>query len=90
MIGQKVKLTKSMAKGTLHKPEAYIAPSGRKDDNFDFYMQMSMFVLLGGDVVGEVIKQGATKETYGVQFNTPFGKDYGYYEYPTHITKCNK
>ena len=79
MIGTRVKLTKSMAKWTLDHPEAYIAPNGQFDDDFDFHMQMPMFVLLGGDVVGEVISHGGIKETYGVQFNTPFGNDYCYY-----------
>ena len=87
MIGTKVKLTKSMAKWYLDHPDAFYAGPGRVDTSYETLMKMSLLVLIGGEVIGTVVSHGSMKNTYGVDFKSPVGQDFAYYEYPANITK---
>lgn len=88
MIGQKVVMTKQMAKWYLDNPEVFQYP-GTYDmsDEFHITIQHCILSLLGDDLIGTVSRNGSSKNCYGVDFKTPFGNHWAYYEYPKDIRK---
>lgn len=92
MIGTKVKITKDTAKWYLDNPDAFLYANGTKEDStYDTVMQIAIATLLGEDVVGTVVKRGAEDGNggynWGVEFKTPYGNDFSYFEYPRSIVK---
>jgi len=90
MIGQKVKLTKNMAQWYLEHPEIFEVKGSIPEKDFKEFgtlMQSCMYVVLGGEVIGKVIKPGVDSKTWCVKFSGPFGKHWAYYEYPKDIMK---
>lgn len=81
-IGDKVLMSRSIAKFNLDHPEHYFWADGTKgpSSGYNEVMQMSMAVLLDVPMTGEITGHGADSNTYRVNFESPFGSDYSYYE----------
>lgn len=80
MIGKKVKLTKRMAKWLIDHQEWCHTRSGtvfNPDDSYDAEMWVCLMVMGDWAPTGVVIKKGM--DCWGVEFKTPFGKEFSYY-----------
>lgn len=87
MLGKKVVLTKNEINWKLnHLDWLYFSKGGTLEDpEYNTIMQHFLLQLLGQPVVGVITGYGAEENVYRVDFNTPFGKHYHFYEYPKSI-----
>lgn len=85
MLGKKVVLTKNEIKWTLDNLDWLYTSVKGLDPDYDLMAQHCLLQLMGEPVVGVVTGFGNGENVYRVEFETPFGYHYHYYEYPKSI-----
>ena len=85
--GDKVKITEKCARWYLDNPDIFYTYSGVKDNVYDLVMQYCIYVCMGGEITGTVVREGSVAGVYGVDVKTPFGNEFTYFDTETDIVK---